>query len=312
MKKNGFILMALLPLYAVSCNKSLECDWPALTVRAEIEEVCAGEPVTFSLSGHADYISFWSGEYGSDYEHRDGREVETGWEYTMSFTSKVTKGSQKEQLSMLVSNSFDGNYLDFDDIISSDWTDVTRRFEWASSGSPVFSTAQSLVEFMDDVKPLYVAFRYRTRPQTEFGSGSNWLIGDFKISNDAGLPDNVTVYDNSNSGFRVIDPFARTNAAANASVSQTLITMGAYDAAAAPDEPETEYWVISRPLYKQAKVNMGPDRPVVIKNFTQPDLNEYTYVFEREGVYDVVFAASNQTIRDKKETLVKIRISVHE
>lgn len=313
MKRTAYIFIASAVIAASgACTKGLDCPDVDFDVVAETVEVKAGEAVTFNMSGHTDYLTFWSGEVGSDYEYRNGREIVPGWEYLISFNSKWVKGDQEDQLSLYVSNSFDGNYSDYDNILHSDWTDITDRFDWAYSGAATPSTEQPLTEFIEEGRPLFLAFRYKTMPQTENGTAANWLISDFRIMNVTDEYGQVTKYDNADSGFRVVDPFARTEFAANSTVSATQIALAGYDNESVTEEMETDCWVISRPLDMSSSWNAGPDTPEPLKNFSQKDLTVFSYVYDEPGVYDATFIASNLTIRDKKERVKTIRIIVNE
>ena len=304
--------IAVISLGIASCDHTLDC--PTVTFDAVLlsEDIHAGDSVIFSTSGHADYLTFWSGEQGSDYDFRYGRTLVPDWEYYLSFTTKIVKGVQTGQLSLLVSDSFDGDYSDYDNIIHTEWTDITGRFSWAVSGDAVSSSSQSITEFVTEDTPVWFAFRYRTRPQSEFGQASNWLISEWNITNISEEMGPVTMYDNSNSGFRVIDPFARTPVASSATVSSSQIAVAGYDPASTSEDVETDLWVISRPLRLTDAIEMGPDTPLSVKNFSKQDVSGFGYVYENPGIYEAVFVASNQTIRDKKEVVRTIRITVNE
>ena len=111
-----------------ACSRDLNVEAPDLEVNAAAIEVKAGEAVIFNLEGDADYITFWSGEVYSDYHFRDRRTMTPGVISTLSFSCEITDGIQKGQVSVLASDSFSGNCYDYDNLIHTDWTDITGRF----------------------------------------------------------------------------------------------------------------------------------------------------------------------------------------
>lgn len=312
MKRNIFITLIAISVMAAGCDNSLDCPDVTFDAALASEDIHAGDSVIFKISGHADYITFWSGEQGSDYDFKDGRTFVPDWEYYLSFSTKIVKGVQSGQLSLLVSDSFDGNYSDYDNIIHTEWTDISDRFSWAVSDNTVSSSRQSITEFVTEDIPLYFAFRYRTRPQSEYGQASNWLVSEWSIANISDEMGPVVMYDNSNSGFRIIDPFVRTPVASSATVSSTQIAMVGYDPSTTSEDVETDLWVISRPLCLTQPIELGPDTPVSVKNFSKQDPDGFGYVYDEPGIYEAVFVASNQTIKDKKEAVKTIKITVNE
>lgn len=310
------LIYAIGLLLLAACDNGLKCVDVDFSVSASSVAVCPGDTVTFSFDGNPDYIVFWSGEQFSDYDFRYGRTLDAGGEYDLVFDSQILKGNQPGQLSLLVSNDFNGDYDDYENIIRTKWTDMTSELAWASGKDEVSSGKLSLTDYMADDQPLYLAFRYRTRNQAEYGAASNWVIGDLHMTNGTEDYGDVVLYDMSNAGFRVVDPFMRTEAAGNCAVSGSLLSfmgpLGAEDPSGQLVYPlmESEQWIISSPLKSADVIEMGPDRPKAIKGFTQKRVSEYTHVYNKPGVYKAVFVASMQTVSDKSEVTRYIEIEV--
>lgn len=299
-----------------SCNYGMEVEDLTFSVTTSSEEVMAGDSVVFTFAGNAEYISLWTGEVYSDYDYRNGRYVEAGWQYLVSFNSKIIKGIQQNQIAVLVSNSFDGNYSDYERLIHTEWTDITSRFDWASDSKDVYSGQCDISEFIHSVKPFYLAFRYRTLPQADNGAAMNWMMSNISITNVTDELGELQIYDIPKLGFTIIDPFARTSAAGNCSVSGTQLSflgpVGAVDSQGQtiyPDEA-SEQWIVSSPIYFEETINLGPDSPVAVKGFMQSDVYSYSYSYTIPGDYTAVFVASNQNISQKKETIKTIKITV--
>lgn len=310
------LIYAIGLLLLVACDNSLNCVDVDFSVSASSVVVCPGDTVTFNFDGNPDYIVFWSGEQFSDYDFRYGRTLRAGVEYDLVFNSQVLKGSQPGQLSLLVSNDFNGDYDDYENIIRTKWIDMTPEMAWASGKDGVSSGKLSLTDYLTDDQNLYLAFRYRTKNQAEYGVASNWVIGDLNIFNGTEDFGDVVLYDMSNAGFRVVDPFMRTETAGNCAVSGSLLSfmgpLGVEDSSGQLVYPlmESEQWIISSPLKPSDIIEMGPDRPKAIKGFTQKRVSTYTHVYNEPGVYKAVFVASTQTISDKSEVIKSIEIEV--
>lgn len=63
-------LLPLILLVITACNKK-EVTEPDFNVSTSQTTFKAGEPVDFQFSGNPDYITFYSGEAGREYQYRD-------------------------------------------------------------------------------------------------------------------------------------------------------------------------------------------------------------------------------------------------
>ena len=314
MKRNNIRTAVIICLTLSACSRDLNVEAPDLEVNAAAIEVKAGEAVIFNLEGDADYITFWSGEVYSDYHFRDRRTMTPGVISTLSFSCEITDGIQKGQVSVLASDSFSGNCYDYDNLIHTDWTDITGRFTLPDGKGKTSSSAQDLAQFVNSDRPFHLAFRYRCRPQEQYGKASRWVISDLQITNHSEELGETVMYNLVNSGFRIMDPFSRTDAACLSSVSQTQIVMQGriQDEETAAADMETEHWVISRPIDLTSQRDLGPDRPVALKGYAESFPASYTHIYDKPGVYEATFVASNQSIDSRHETVKSILITVTE
>lgn len=310
------LIYALGVFFLTACDNGLKSDDVDFTVSASSTTVCPGDSVIFNFDGNPDYIVYWSGEPLSDYEYKEGRSLEAGLQYNLAFSSKIMKGVQADQIALLVSNDFNGNYDDYENIIRTTWIDVTSKLKWASKSDVVASGNLSLDDYILDDKSLYIAFRYKTLPQAEYGIASNWIVTDFKITNVTDKAGEVVLYDQTRAGFRVIDPFMRTDASGNCTVSSSQLSFmgpfGTEDATGQLVYPleASEQWIISAPLRSADIIDLGPDRPKAIKGFSQKMPSTFAYAYDAPGTYRAVFVASNQTIESKSEVVRTLEITV--
>jgi len=215
-------LFALLLL--VSCEPEIEL--PDFQVSVPSDTFQAGEEIRFQIQGNADMIYFYSGEPTNDFAFRSGRVIEVADEgATLEFTSAVTGGTQEDQLSLLVSKDFDGNYSDLASIKSANWVDITDRFQWGSSATFLSSTTQDITDLVEPGQPVYFAFKYLTRPQETHGLARTWMIQNFQVNSKELFDGNpVTISDLVYSGFRIVDQEPE-NAPSRSSITTTRITI---------------------------------------------------------------------------------------
>lgn len=101
-----------------------------------------------------------------------------------SFDNKVRYGDQENQLSILVSTDFSGVY-DMDEIRSATWIDITDNSELAGSSFELWGPV-NLLQFVKKDKPLYIAFRYITLNQDEYGKQRSWYLENIGLEDSDG------------------------------------------------------------------------------------------------------------------------------
>jgi len=166
-------------------------------------------PVSTDENRKLTTILGYSGEAFNDYAFKDGRILafeDQG--ATMAFTSAVTGGAQEDQLSVWISADFDGNYEDIESVWAANWTNVTSRFELGTSATFLASGTDDISGLIEPEKPLYIGFKYVTRPQAENGLAQNWMIQTFTLTSDTLFNDvNVPITDQANAGLLEFVPY---------------------------------------------------------------------------------------------------------
>ena len=100
----------------------------------------------------------------------------------LSFTSSVKYGSQKNQISVLVSTDFNGVYT-IEDIYKATWTKVEQPITYASGESPQESGSIDISSLIKSGKPFYVAFKYTGDASLdEKPKQRTWQINNVKIA----------------------------------------------------------------------------------------------------------------------------------
>lgn len=224
--------MLLGALLMASCDKGLVVpDAPEFDATTESNTYKAGEEITFNIKGgDAQIISFYSGEPLNDYALKDGRTVDvTGAGATMEFQNSVQTGTQANQLSVLYSTNFNGDYSSLASVKAATWTDITSRFAPLATSAtfvPTAITPKDITDLIVPGKPIYFAYKYVTKPQATNGLARQWYIQTFAIKSKAKLDGTIplTITDLANAGFRIVDENKLT-APARSTITATRITL---------------------------------------------------------------------------------------
>ncbi len=289
--RNCFIL--LISCAAFACKQEVEVETPNFKVAFENRTYKVGEPVTFKFSGDPGLITFYSGQLLNDYAYNEGRIVPAG-KITMGMTVSKPYAAPYDQISILASTDFNGKY-NLDDVKAATWKDITSRFSiplaitsgYIPAGSPDIS------DLMVDGKPLYVVIRFVELPTQT--SRANWLFQQLKISTTTVLG-SQTLLDQT--GFRLLYSAGKESTRSSIATSGTITLRGN---SAAP-RILTEDWCISGPI-TSAPIDKGPDRPIVVKNNSDPVMKEFTYEYKTPGTYKVYFKGFNANYYGAKEVL---------
>lgn len=208
------------------CETDLVVDTPTFDVSVGSTTVPAGQEILFSFTGQVDNIAFYSGELLKDYAFKDGRVVDVANEGGfVSFTSAVTGGSQENQLAVLYSTDFDGNYDNLASIRNATWNDVTGSFTLGTSATFKASGNLDISQWLTSGNPIYFAFKYINRPQVENGWSRTWMIENFAVTSKKQLGTmNLTICNLLYANFRIVDENPE-NAPARSVLTNTRISL---------------------------------------------------------------------------------------
>lgn len=212
-----------------SCKDNLEISTPVFDVTTAKTTYKAGESIKFDIKGGETHmITFYSGEVLKDYALKDGRVIDVSKSgITGSFTSSVQLGTQTNQIAILASTNFNGDYSSVAKVKAATWTDITSRFAIGTGSALLASGAKDLSDLVVAGKPLYIAFRYITKPQATNGIARQWFFQSFTLNSNLKLDNSIslTVANQATAGFRVVDDNAANAAKALSSVSATRVTL---------------------------------------------------------------------------------------
>lgn len=297
-----------------SCKKTIQVqDITNFDVTADSVTYKLGQEVKFKINGgNVHSIAFYSGEVQKEYEFKDGRVVDvTAGGANLLFSSAVSSGTQANQLTVLVSTDFNGNYSNISNVRSATWTDITSRIKLGTTAT-FFATTADISDLIVAGKPLYVGFKYLTRPQAVNGIARTWMIQAFSIASKIKLDNTVTLNftDQPGAGFQIVDENKQT-APARSIITTTKISLqgNVYDPLIPTNDPAGENWAISTAL-NMTKIDLGPDWSTAIKNITGSNLSEYRYTYARAGSFKATFIASNNSINASTKIIKVLNITV--
>jgi hypothetical protein len=302
MKKYLFYVVLITLL---SCKKEEVVNNPNLEIQAESVNVKAGDEVKFNLSGTSDFIYFYSGEVGSNYSFKEGRTKDA--EILMSFNSQILDGAQENQLAILTSNDFDGNY-NLHQIDAANWTDITDKFRIAQHSDNrlyVPSGKIDVTNYVDSKKTTYFAFKYTTKPFTAYGRFNIWRIQSYLLESVTN-GNSVALATHSTAGLNLV--LSDNYETGRASLLPTYVN---FIANARNNEITTEAYAVTKGLTIEKQIDLGPDKPISIKTVEDPDLKFYTYTYSKAGKYKAVFVVKNANVYDEKMIVKELEINVY-
>ncbi|MCU7694650.1 DUF5017 domain-containing protein [Haoranjiania flava] len=292
MKNHCITGVAALLVFA-SCSKQLSTEPLNFNVETASATYNVGDTVTFFFSGNPDFISFYSGEEGNNYDNRERTTIDGT--PRLQFTSYAQYGTQLNTLQLLVSNDFKESY-DEAGINAAKWTDITSQATLSTGADNTPSGVVDLSDFLAQKKPVYIAFKYTG---TSGNAQKTWTIKSLTVDllkKDGSV---LPVTDIATAAWRQV---SIKNPAAVWTISATQLRIAGGNAAA----EDNEDWVISKLLYLN---NVLPDVAVPVKNIAQK-VDSYKYVFSKSGAYKVVFLAVNATADVQQATTKEIQLTI--
>lgn len=237
--------MLLGALILASCDKELPVtSAPEFEVTTVSTTGKVGVPVTFDIKdGGVNVLSFYSGETLRDFTFKEGRAIDVKAEgATIEFSSSVQQGAQTNQLAVLLSTDFSGDYSNLAKVKAATWTDITNKFVFGTNAAFKATGAINVSDLIVAGKPFYIAYKYVTKAQATNKAARQYFIQSFAVKSTMNLvstaratPISLVLADQLAAGFRIIDEKAASvvgpnfvpydGAPAQASVSATRVTL---------------------------------------------------------------------------------------
>ena len=306
------------------CNQAYKVDVPDFLVNIEKTTFKVGEPVNFIINSDSDFVSFYSGEFGNDYNYRD-IERHTPAALRLSLDIKQTTSGNSRLLNPRIipvswSSDYNGEGT-VDAMEEATWNDVTDDFTFPAEGYKVGSANGSVTTsnkdidieryFIDQEKPIYLCFKYDVAKfESEINTGRTTVtLSNFFIN---GHMDNGTipVYGIKDIDWQFIKPESWNGATDRCSLpgAQATLTMSCEW----NTKQDRQLYAIAGPIYKAEDVNSGIEPGVCIKSLADPDLRSYTHTYMSPGEYEAVFVAKNSSVYGKAETVRTVKVTIRE
>jgi hypothetical protein len=304
MMKNILTLIAGF-LTLTGCTQKLEVSAPEFNVTQKKVTARAGEEIKFLLTGNPDLITFYSGEVLHDHAFAAGRIVQIN-SLNFSFRSNVEFGKQPDQLHIMASVDFNGG-PSFEDVAAATWTDITARFTLGTNATYKASGEADLADISKEGKPLYLAFRYIVKNPTVYGTGNVWRIQNFLLNAQTSIGP-LSLGNMQNSGFRIYEQKQKI-APCRSTISTSTLQLIAPALADSTRTVDTECWIVTKG-FDTGDMDYGPDRPIAIKGYADPNIKETVYVYAVPGNYKAVFTAYNGNVTGRKEVIREVDVEI--
>lgn len=272
-----------------------------------------GDIVQFNIDGVADMITFYSGEPGMMYEHRDRTKIQ-GLPY-LQFNTQIENGNMPSGFfHVLLSSDFAGftkdRLKDAENITNATWVDITDQCNVPTTQTTQLSPKVDLTPYSS--KPLYIAFKYDRPVNTDF---PRYQVKNFRVMNEA----DGTAYQiatTGNAGWTAFDlnarpaedPYLSTGGAATNRIwdlrnaaADDRISIG-YNSTLASND-----WAVTAALDLTA---VSPDLGRGIKAYNDDRLKEFQFTYNKTGTFTVSFIAINTRYEQAKTIVKEVKIKV--
>lgn len=299
-----FLSVALLAAALSACQRD-EVDFSAAEITTDKVVYNVNDSVRFQFTDDADMITFYSGEKGKEYKHRNRVELEGG-DLRLNMETQVLYGTQTDNLKLFVSTDFTGTYT-ADGVAAANWVDISDRLKWcvAASGAVGVRTVSDYASIKDLLKPgqpIYFGFKYKGgKSTTGAAQQRTWRVYQFNVQNK--FSDTEIV------------PVSNRIGAAWTSVTTVPSDKGVWifnNSDMIYYNPESnlldvERWAISK-RFDPNKV--APDNGQSIKKYPDNKMQKFAYAFSKAGEYEVTFVFVNGNYNDVKETVKTVKVIV--
>lgn len=341
MRNNIFSLLAAFTILAfASCNDELEkkvsMDVMASAENAEMDGntlvVQKGRMVTFNISGNPDFITFFSGENGHEYEKRNLTEtpIEEIGESRLEFHTKTQYGSTatvENSFRVYLSTTFEGLYKNdkvkdstivVNALDNGTWIDITDQCNIPQTAGKTSSPVSiSMSEYLG--KRFAIAFKYE--PGSNASAQPRWEVHNLKIVNTSKETGEIIgTVGASNFGFTPLNMYATNNADAYKTVTNN--TEGVWNLnnlngnspymfvhSTGGGKDLRKVWLVSSAVVINGR---QPDAGIGIKTISNNPVTNYSYTYEKAGEYTVTFIAKNANFENTSEVIKELKIKVIE
>lgn len=313
--KNTFIAIIFMLMLLVSCNNQLsnpvDFSFSAASQNSSVSGdtlvVSKSVPVVFTFGGNAEFITFYSGEVGHEYDKRELKETPVSDidSCYLSFTNKPQFGNIPGTLKVYLSTSFTGLKLsdkktDSLAVLNHSWINLSDTCNLSATNNVTNNSKISLKSYVNS--KITLAFRYKTVDNTAIQP--TWQIGNLKVvvRDKKGA---MTTLSANDMGFNALDLLNSTSpySAAGGTGIWDLTSVGAASSVikivfSGAGQALNDDWLVSTPKLATTRI---PDTGVAVKSVST-SVTTYQYTFNTAGVYKIGFRAMNDNYQYHSET----------
>jgi hypothetical protein len=313
MKIFKIITIIILSIGFVACENEVQLPTlsyaPDKTILLDTVRCSVGEVITFTPTGNADYVSFWSGETLKNYYSVKETTVTNA---SISFVSGLYKDasvtSTKYELKVLLSTDYTAPHTNVRTakaaVAAATWRDITDQFASNVTNSTSVGVPSGSFDVAEYVKkPFYIAFKYKN---DTIAKGPTVYVKSFAVADstlETGLKTNLIAPVTT-----LVTGIGNTSwysLLVTGTSAQWKSTSGMIQVTGTSNEIN-ETWLIS-PIIN---LNRGTaDMGVAIKDITILP-RPYTYSYSTKGVYKAVFVYTNSYLGVSQQTTQTFIIQV--
>ncbi len=292
-----------------SCKDSYVVEAPVFTVSTEKSTYSVGETIKFNIGGSVDMINFYDGTIGNDVNFRDQERI-YDMSPSLSFNIAKFSGDNEENAELLYTTDFNEDYT-FENLQTVNWTNISDLFTIppivGSTSSFSYGGKVDISSFLEEGKPIYFAWYCKTN---ESSKRTRLQVKDFNVNGDVLSNSDLSgvLYSQDKLGFQWgLNEAAATQVSNIPQITSSLIYWdGIFDNSLGPLK---EGYAVSGPIIIPEQINLGKDKPRIIKSIAE-NLNDYSYVFDKAGEYEVAFVGYNVNFNGRKEVIKKIKLII--
>lgn len=325
------LLAVVAAMAGISCEENLVHDSEETYITLNPDNTYrAGEEVRFNIKGNPDYVYFFSGEVGSQYEYRDRTTISMeDLEQCKLVLSIMSLYGPKGGLDIYMSKEFEGlngdnamadlaavqaieASLDADGNLPG-WRHLTEYIDPSSSDTAPVTYEFDITDYADNFALAFHWHPFNLHPETHdecvqrtyrINIEVHTKFRDYDevvtVGRDLGL---VSVSLNTD---YIADPYYKNNS--NGSV---VFTNANYDfvmqgAAAGVLQYALNSWVMTTP---RPLNNISPDTGMSVKSLAD-DIDQYAYTYENPGTYEAVFMLTNGNYQGQNRKVQRMTVTV--